>query len=353
MIGSRLATLCNMLEYCRPAGSKTETAFREKYLHSLPGATEDAHGNIHVKIGDTRVLWSSHTDTVHRREGRQTVTTDYQAIGLSRRSRKHSSCLGADDTVGVFLMREMILAGVNGHYVFHYGEEIGCQGSGDLAWHAPETVWHSEIAIALDRRGTSDIVNYQMCGRCASDEFCASLSHALHVANPLITLTPARGIYTDTAEYASIIAECTNLSVGYYDEHTSKEVIDHLYVGELLTALIALDQSTLIVARDPHAKEPTRTPAFTRIDGDARDYSLWNGNGWGIRAGKDARYVWRDETEDDWCYVCDAPIVKESDPLWGVYVQCVCTPVDTLTDDETDGLTDDDLKFLKYLKGLD
>src|SRR5216683_3061735 len=89
--------LLDMLTYCRPAGSDTESAFIDKYIAPLPGAQADAHGNWHVAVGDSTVLWSCHTDTVHSKQGRQTVHVNDRTgtVGLSRRSRRHSqsSCL--------------------------------------------------------------------------------------------------------------------------------------------------------------------------------------------------------------------------------------------------------------------
>jgi hypothetical protein len=59
------------------------------------------------------------------------------------------------------------------------------------------------------------------------------------------------GSYTDSNEYAHIIPECTNLSVGYYSQHTAKETQDLNYVAQLRDALISADWSKLVISRDP------------------------------------------------------------------------------------------------------
>src|SRR5258705_12892083 len=92
---AQLATLCQMLTYCRPHGSIMDRAFCSRYIAPLPGVSPDLHGNWIGDIGDSpRVLWSSHTDTVHRFSGVQTLHVDHakQTITLSKRSRKRGNC---------------------------------------------------------------------------------------------------------------------------------------------------------------------------------------------------------------------------------------------------------------------
>ena len=239
-------TLLSMLTYCRPAGGPTEQVFRAKYILPLPGAWEDIYGNIHVQVDDTRVLWTCHTDTVHWQDGRQRVKTAND-IAMQHRKAKQSNCLGADDTAGCFIMREMILTRTPGYYIFHWGEERGGIGSGDLAHaHGDWLQERFDCAIALDRRGTSDIITHQG-GRCASDAFALSLARALNTAG--LAYAPAEGIFTDTANYTDYIPECTNLSVGYAHEHTHVEWLDLRHVGQLLHALQRLDTRTLDIAR--------------------------------------------------------------------------------------------------------
>lgn len=339
LTSSQLNTLCEMLTYCRPHGSAEDYAFRAKYIESLPGVFPDLHDNLHVRIGDSPILWSSHTDTIHYVGGRQTVRVDAnrQTIRLSRRSRKRSSCLGADDTVGVFLMVEMIKAEVPGHYVFHYGEESGCLGSSDLVYSSPELLHGARFAIALDRAGTSDVVTYQHGRRCASDAFAHSLAAQL-----CGQFTPARGIYTDTAEYMDVIPECTNLSVGYYHAHSRDEYIDFAHVGDLLAALVQLDSSRLVCERDPLVEEYEPHTSFMRNTTYA---PLSPSLPHAIR-GDFGRYGW-----DDWCNVCDAPILDPHDPDYEVSDRCICSEDDA--DEDSNGYTKDDRAFLRYLLGLD
>lgn len=249
-----LGLLLDMLTYRRPAGSQTESAFIDRFIAPLPNAGRDAFGNWHIWIGQSPIVWSTHTDTVHRSDGRQTVSYDPKTgrIGVSRRSKRgrrpedRSSCLGADDTAGVFLAVSMIRANVAGHYIFHYGEEIGGYGSSDLAMNAPDLLADARFAIAFDRKGYGDIITHQAFDRCCSDLFAHSLADQLNTTGNGLTFRPCdSGLFTDTANYTNIIGECTNLSVGYFDAHSRSETLNAHFLARLLPALCAIDPDRL------------------------------------------------------------------------------------------------------------
>ena len=253
-----ICQLLDMLTYCRPMGSPTESAFIDRWIRPL-GAVQDLSCNWHVIIpradgSPSRVLWSCHTDTVAYRDGHQTVHYDVRAgiVGLSRRSRAAwRNCLGADDTAGVWLCVQMIQAHVPGHYVFHYGEERGGIGSNNLAYQEPHLLDGIDCAIALDRRGTGDVVTYQYGAQCASKAFANSLALELfRASDERLIYSPAHGVYTDTAEYVSLVPECTNLSVGYDGEHTANETLDVEHAIRLLNALRLFDETALVIEKN-------------------------------------------------------------------------------------------------------
>lgn len=253
---ARIADLAELHTYARPAGSRTERAFIVRYVASLPGVYQDDHDNWIVRIGaHPRVAWSCHTDTVARHDGRQRVTIDASDIIRLHARERRAACLGADDSAGVWILREMIAAAVPGLYLFHAAEEIGGIGSSSLARYSPETLDGIDVAIALDRRGTGDVVTYQAGGRTCSDVCAQSIADAIHVASSgQLAYTPcSTGVYTDTAEYAGIVAECTNLSVGYASAHSAAESVAARHVLALADALIALDQSAILIDRVPAA----------------------------------------------------------------------------------------------------
>ncbi len=246
-------TIATMHTYARPAGSTTEARFIRRYIAPIKGSVRDAFGNWHVRIGpDTcPILFSSHTDTVARSHGRQRVILDRNGMLSLDPADKARGCLGADDTAGVWIMLELIRAGIPGHYIFHYAEERGAIGSGDLARNDPALLGNAQIAIAFDRAGTGDVITYQFGDRSASDAFAWSMADALSAVDPLLSYAPADGVFTDTASYVDVIPECTNLSVGYEHAHSYRETLDTGHLIALRNAMIALDYDSLVVARNP------------------------------------------------------------------------------------------------------
>ncbi len=67
---------------------------------------------------------------------------------------------------------------------------------------------------------------------------------------------PAEGIFTDSANYAHLIPESSNISVGYENEHTSAETLDSIYLERLIERLALVDWTGITIARDPNAVDP-------------------------------------------------------------------------------------------------
>lgn len=216
------------------------------------GAKPDAKGNYILRVGEgSRVAWLSHTDTVHRTSGRQRLRVRNGVVTVRHPGKVPAAwreCLGADDTTGVWLQLEMIRAGVPGLYLFHYGEERRCIGSTHIATHTPEILAGVDYAISFDRRAFDSIVTHQMGRRTASDVFAWSLADALGL--PGLAPDPT-GSYTDSECYAAIVPECSNLSVGYFDQHTPRESQNLAFAKKLRDRLVRFDESRLLMEWTP------------------------------------------------------------------------------------------------------
>jgi peptidase M28-like protein len=237
-------TIVEMHSYKRPHQSKGERKFIARFLRPL-GVERDSAGNVIKRIGTDPVLWSCHTDTVDWSTGRR-YTSVYDGI-LSLAKTDPSHCLGADDGAGCWLMREMIKAGKEGLYVFHAGEEKGGIGSNHIARKTPELLNGIQAAIAFDRTGYTDVITHQLGGRSASDAFAESLAKELGGKYK----PSSNGIYTDTANYTGLVPECTNISVGQFNQHTKDEQLDMVFLIALRDTLLALDTSKLVISRKP------------------------------------------------------------------------------------------------------
>ena len=242
--------IIEMLTYARPDGSVTEQVFVDRYLTPL-GFTRDRWKNLRLEIANPdgsrpKVLFSSHMDTVARKEGIATVHYDGTFAHMSNKSKRQGfGCLGADDTAGIWLMMRMIRNKVPGVYVIHHAEESGGIGSSAIAQRDHEFLAGIDIALAFDRMGTNEIITHQGGRRTASQGFAWSLARQLGGK-----YQPSdAGTYTDTAEYADLVHECSNLSVGYYNQHTERERLDVPFLIDLSERLIACDWTMLNVER--------------------------------------------------------------------------------------------------------
>lgn len=251
---TRRDRLFDILSIMRPHDGANEHAFCAE-LDKIPCMRRDAFGNRMIDIpradySYSSVLWSCHVDTVAARDGVNKLSYDDQTGIVALARGKAGQSLGADDGVGVWIMLEMIYARVEGLYIFHRGEEHGCLGSRWIAANTPEMLSKIRFAIAFDRAGTDEIITHQSSGMTASDAFAYSLASQLNAHNRAFGYAPSdRGVYTDTNEYAALVCECTNVAVGYEDQHGPRETLDVHHCEALLDAVLEIDIDALVCAR--------------------------------------------------------------------------------------------------------
>ena len=259
------ARMAKLLGYKRMHGSASQLEFIRDILdpYAMNEWLDPTNGSslaFTLDVGEgSRTLFSCHIDTVHRSSGHQVVAWD-EGTGLFYKSEQGTpddkECLGADDAAGIWLLLEMIDAGVPGTYIFHQNEEHGGIGSTGMAKHHKSYLENFDRAIAFDRRGTSSVITHQGWGRCCSDDFAAELSEAFMVANTRLAMKPDdTGVFTDTACYVKIIPECTNISSGYESEHGPSEMLDFEYLLDLRQACLKMDWEKLTTVRDPKEVE--------------------------------------------------------------------------------------------------
>jgi predicted RNA-binding Zn-ribbon protein involved in translation (DUF1610 family) len=178
-------------------------------------------------------------------DGRQAVCESNGIVSLAGRETV-SNCLGADDAAGIYAALRMIEAGVKATFIFHRDEETGGRGSAWLADHYAGWLSNFDVCLALDRRGTRDAIVSQSWGKCASGEFARGLAAQLGMGH-----AAADGIFTDSANYVDLIPECSNLSIGYQNEHTTRETLDIDYLEAVTERLIAVEWDSLPIVRKP------------------------------------------------------------------------------------------------------
>jgi hypothetical protein len=241
----------------------------------------DKVGNIIVKVGtfrqDFRTVFSCHMDTMHWATDVDTemhlcmtskanlteVPKDFKeglvyarklwnvTINGVKETRWSPMILGADDKIGMYIMTRMIENKIPGMYIFHVGEEKGGVGSNYIREHTPKIFKGMRKAIAFDRMHYGDVITTQGRQTC-SDEFAKSLASELNKnLPPFERFAPCTGIWTDTANYKYIIHECSNISVGYFDQHTTNEHFDLVWLESmLLPAIMKVNWESIDIKRD-------------------------------------------------------------------------------------------------------
>ena len=233
----------------------------EELFHLIPTDLEtDEFGNRFKLIGENpSTMFTCHLDTAS-----SALTDVFHIIEDDIIKTDGKSILGADDKAGVTILMYMIKNKVPGLYYFFLGEEVGCIGSGKVSEiHKKTPLENIKKVVSFDRRGTTSIITHQSSQRCCSDEFGEALSNALNSAgaevydneNILSYKNDDTGILTDSYKFIRVYPECTNISVGYYSEHTFGEKQDIKHLDKLAKAAILVDWESLPVKRDPSKSE--------------------------------------------------------------------------------------------------
>jgi hypothetical protein len=251
----------------------TETyphGYEEEVLKYLPSfLKKDKHGNYYYIIGNSDTAFTSHLDTASRTKSKVNLR-EFEKDGQTFIKTDGSSILGADDKAGVTVLLYMIHNNVPGVYWFFIGEERGGIGSRDVAKDYDSYPFMKDVKkiVSFDRRNYYSVITSQMGVSCCSNEFAQSLCDELNKSGLKLTLDPT-GVFTDSASFIDIIPECTNVSVGYFDEHRHTELQNITYLKSLCKAAVACDWNKLVVKRKIGIDEEV-SKKYARMVGDTR-----------------------------------------------------------------------------------
>lgn len=245
-----LFELLDMLTIRRRDKTQTEVDFCKEYMNGIVKndgkfvkfntLKDPVTGEVlayYYKATNDPVLWSSHVDSVHVGAGNVKVAFDPYMLVAYVEDQK--TPLGADDAAGMWLLFQMIRAGVGGTYIFHKAEEVGGIGSRGVAKHHSGFLSAYDYAIAFDRKANTSVITHQGGMRCCSEKFADSIISILNKQPNMAYVKDDGGVFTDTKNYINHIAECTNLSCGYTHEHTVNETLDVAFLVDLKNALVA------------------------------------------------------------------------------------------------------------------
>ncbi len=238
------STFISLVTKTYPHGSE------EGVMKFMPdGLTKDEFGNYYKIIGKSETLFSSHLDTADRNQSKTTLFESEKG-GEKFIITNGSTILGSDDKSGVTIMLYMMSHNVPGIYYFFIGEERGCIGSRKVSEKFDRITHLKDVkrCISFDRRNYYSVITMQMGGQCCSDTFGNALAEELNKSGMDMSLDPT-GIYTDSACFMDQIPECTNVSVGYFDEHTTNEHQNIDFLEKICKASINVNWESLPTSR--------------------------------------------------------------------------------------------------------
>lgn len=239
------STFLSLVRETYPHGHEEDVV---PYLY--PGLSKDKHGNYYKVIGNSNTVFTSHLDTASREKSGVVVHT-YTKDGDEFFCTDGKTILGADDKSGVSVMFYMMANKVPGVYWFFIGEERGGIGSGNVIETLddyPFMVDKNKV-ISFDRRNYHSVITEQMSTKCCSDVFAQALCDQLS-KNGLKMSPDPTGVFTDSANFINEISECTNISVGYFDEHKTTEIQNISFLERLAKACVSVDWENLPIGRN-------------------------------------------------------------------------------------------------------
>jgi hypothetical protein len=245
----------------------TDCRHEKEVLQFLPSDLKrDEIGNYYKIVGSSnpQSMFTCHLDTADREQ----VDTNLLSVkgrvseeGYSFRLIKTgsgdeiihtdgTSILGADDKAGTAVMLYMIANNVPGLYYFFIGEERGGIGSNALSgiFTSVDYLQNIKRCVSFDRRRTTSVITHQLGRQCCSNEFGQALAKEFSKGGVSLSLDTT-GVYTDSASFMDDIAECTNISVGYYNEHRTSEMINITFLEKLAIASTKVDWDSLPTVR--------------------------------------------------------------------------------------------------------
>jgi len=238
------STFLSLVTKTYPMGHEKEV------LQFLPKLDTDIHGNYYKIIpGDTKTMFTSHLDTADWKQ----LTTKLMSKTIGNEEfvfTDGKSILGADDKAGVTIMLYMMAHNVPGLYYFFLGEERGGVGSRLVSGDFDKIEHLKDIrrCISFDRRKTGSVITSQYGRVCCSNEFASALCREYN-SNGLKLSLDDTGIFTDSASFIDDIPECTNISVGYENEHTFTEIQNITFLEKIAKASINVNWGNLPTTR--------------------------------------------------------------------------------------------------------
>ena len=259
-----------------------------------PGLSRDAFGNYYTIIGESDAVFTCHLDTASRQKNEINLVT-FEKDGDEFIVTDKTSILGADDKSGVTVLMYMIANNIPGVYWFFIGEERGGLGSKYVSNNIQDYPFMSgkTKCVSFDRRNYFSVITKQMGLQCCSNQFAEELCAELNSHGMNLSLDPT-GVFTDSANFIELIPECTNISVGYFNEHTVNEIQNISYLERLCRAAVSCNWESL----KPTRKLESDTEAFKKYSRLAKELKRTTFYNFDTMRSEDEKFIFEMEVTD-------------------------------------------------------
>lgn len=233
-----------LTEFTTPFGDEEDL---ENILPS--NINKDQFGNYFLEVGESETIFTCHLDNYCEKKEKVNHIVEGNIIKTDG-----TTILGADNKAGVCVLLYLISKNIPGTYYFFLGEEPilsgGCWGSTKLVDNKHDYLRKFKRAIAFDRKMTGSIISRQMAQECCSEDFVNALIDEFSKQG-VVMRDDKTGYYTDTGNFIEIISECTNISIGVWNEHHNNEYVDISYVEKIAKAASEINWENLPTKREP------------------------------------------------------------------------------------------------------
>ena len=231
----RLKQICKTkLVFWKPLTEQISNIYPEQnvinYLKSWnKDLKQDEYGNLYL-INPWTPLLSAHMDTVQRED--DTIWMPHIHINKKKWTISYdNSIIGWDDKCGIALAMQLYEKYWNSvSLLFSRQEEVGHLWASDFCRNHSDLLLSCKYCLVLDRRNAWDIISSDN-GYC-SKEF----EDEIHRCTKDFWYKPTHWLLSDADAYSKYI-NCVNLSVWYYNAHTSNE---YIVIEELKNAFNAV-----------------------------------------------------------------------------------------------------------------
>ncbi len=204
-----------------------------RFTKSTITVKKDSYGNIYVTKGkaDSYPCVVSHVDTVHSIVTGRRVYQQNDILFCFSDSEMKQVGTGGDDKVGIFVNLQALIDFDNIKAVFYRNEEIGHLGSRHSILNKKDFYKDCNFILQCDRKGNDDFLTTSSGVKLCSTDFINSIKPYVEKHSFVVR---DNGVSTDVDTLVSqgVGVSCANISSGYHNPHTDKEVINVKEVGK-------------------------------------------------------------------------------------------------------------------------